>query len=139
MATAIRCNGCRSSARTDECFLYKPLIMTHESQYISTMEPAAVVIKLDVLFPGLEHQGIRYVFHVCALRDLFSQTRLIDFEGIETVKDFANYTDTELDVMADRNSKGMLVVTRVQMKNSRPLRIGSARRPVRTLSATSIS
>lgn len=79
------------------------------------MDPAAVVINLEALFPGLEHQGIRYIFYVCGLRDLPSQTRLIEYEGIEAVEDLANYTDAELDAMADRNSKRTPIATRVQM------------------------
>jgi hypothetical protein len=67
------------------------------------------------MFPGLQNLGIHYVFHVCGLRDVPSQTRLIEYEGIETVEDLANYIDTELDTMADRNSKRTPVNTRVQM------------------------
>jgi hypothetical protein len=74
-----------------------------------------VMLNLDNMFPGLEHQRIRYVFHVCGLRDIPSQTRLIEFEGIESVKDLANYTDSELENMADRNSKRTPVASHVQM------------------------
>ena len=74
-----------------------------------------VVLNLDEMFPGLDHQRIRYVFHVCGLRDVPSQTRLIEFEGIESVEDLANYTDSELENMADRNSKRTPVASRVQM------------------------
>ena len=70
-----------------------------------------VMLNLDDMFPGLEHQRIRYVFHVCGLRDIPSQTRLIEFEGIESVEDLANYTDSELENMADRNSKRTCCVT----------------------------
>jgi hypothetical protein len=77
------------------------------------MEPAE--IDLNVMFPGLENQGIRYVFHMCGLRDIPSQTRLIEYEGIENVEDLANYTDAELDSMADRNSKRTPQNTRIQM------------------------
>ena len=73
------------------------------------------MLNLDDMFPGLEHQRIRYVFHVCGLRDIPSQTRLIEFEGIESVEDLANYTDSELENMADRNSKRTPVASRVQM------------------------
>jgi hypothetical protein len=79
------------------------------------MDPAAVVINLEALFPGLEHQGIRYIFYVRGLRDLPSQTRLIEHEGIEAVEDLANYTDAEFDTMADRNSKRIPMATRVQV------------------------
>ena len=57
----------------------------------------------------------RYVLRMCGLRDLPSQTRLIEFEGIENVQDLANYTDAQIDTMADRNSKRTPVGTRVQM------------------------
>ena len=77
------------------------------------MEPAE--INFEAMFPGLEHQGIRYVFHMCGLRDIPSQTRLIEFEGIEQVTDLANYTDSEIDTMADRNSNRTPNNTRVQM------------------------
>ena len=73
-----------------------------------------VVIDFHVMFPGLANNAIRYVFHVCGLRDLPSQTRLIEFEGIDEVKDLANYTDSEIDQMADRNSKRTPVVQRIQ-------------------------
>jgi hypothetical protein len=77
------------------------------------MEPAE--IDFEAMFPGLEHHGIRYVFHMCGLRDVPSQTRLIEYEGIENVTDLANYTDAEIDTMADRNSKRTPNNTRVQM------------------------
>ena len=74
-----------------------------------------VPIDFEAMFPGLEHHGIRYVFHMCGLRDLPSQTRLIEYEGIENITDLANYTDTELDTMADRNSKRTPANTCIQM------------------------
>ena len=77
--------------------------------------PIAPAIELSVMFPNLEHQAIRYVLHVCGLRDIPSQTRLIELEGIETVEALANYQDSELDAMADRNSKRTPAQTRVQM------------------------
>ena len=76
-------------------------------------EPAE--IDFEAMFPGLENHGIRYVLHVCGLTDIPSQTRLIEFEGIDNVEALANYTDFELDTMADRNSKRTPVNTRVQM------------------------
>ena len=79
------------------------------------MDIVPAVIDLDAMFPGLQHQRMRFVLHVCGLRDLPSQTRLIEFEGLETVEDLANYTDAELDAMADRNSKRSPAPTRVQM------------------------
>ena len=79
------------------------------------MDPVPAGINLDLMFPGLAHQPMRYVLHVCGLRDVPSQTRLIDFEGLETVEELAVYTDQELDAMADRNSKRSPAPTRVQM------------------------
>jgi hypothetical protein len=76
-------------------------------------------INLDELFPNLEHQPMRYVLHVCGLRDIPSQTRLIEFEGLEEIEELANYTDAELDTMADRNSKRSPAATRVQMDLAR--------------------
>jgi hypothetical protein len=75
------------------------------------------VIDIDFvgMFPGVDHHGFRYVLHVCGLRELPAQTRLIDYEGIETVEDLANYTDAELDAMADRNSKRTPPNMRVNM------------------------
>jgi hypothetical protein len=77
------------------------------------VEPVA--INLNEMFPDMEHQEMRYVLHVCGLRDIPSQTRLIEFEGIENVEDLANYTDSEIDAMADRNSKRTPTAMRVQM------------------------
>jgi len=68
------------------------------------MDLIPVVVDLEAMFPGLEHQPMRYVLHVCGLRDIPFQTRLIEYEGLETVEELANYTDNELDTMADRNS-----------------------------------
>ena len=82
--------------------------------YTGIMDPAAIV-NLDEMFPALEHQPMRYVLHMCGLRDIPSQTRLITFEGLEDIEDLAHYTDSELDTMADRNSKRSPVPTRVQM------------------------
>ncbi|KAI2507704.1 hypothetical protein MHU86_6703 [Fragilaria crotonensis] len=74
---------------------------------------------LDAMFPELEHQQMRFILHVCGLRDIPSQTRLIEFEGLESVEELANYTDAELDTMADRNSKRTPAPLRVQMGLSR--------------------
>ena len=71
-------------------------------------------IDFEGMFPDLEHHGIRYVLHMCGLRDIPSQTRLIEFEGIELVADLANYTDSEIETMADRNSKRSPANARVQ-------------------------
>ncbi len=49
----------------------------------------------------MEHHPMRYVLHVCGLRDIPSQTRLIEFEGLENIEDLAHYTDSELDTMAE--------------------------------------
>lgn len=82
-------------------------------------------IKIDLPgchVPGLEHQGIRYVFHVCRLRDVPSRLRLIEFEGIENVEDpLANYTDKEPETLADRNSKQTPVASRVQLGPARTI------------------
>ena len=58
---------------------------------------------------------MRYVLHVCGLRDIPSQTRLVEYEGLETIEELANYTDSELDTMADRNLKRTPTNTRIQM------------------------
>ena len=79
------------------------------------MDPP-VIVNLDELFPELEHQPMRYVLHVCGLRDIPSQTRLIEYEeGLENIEELANYTDRELDTMADRNSKRTPQNTRIQL------------------------
>jgi hypothetical protein len=75
----------------------------------------AADIDFEGMFPDLEHHGFRYVLHVCGLRDILAQTRLINYEGIKTVEDLANYTDVELDAMADRNSKRSPPNLRVNM------------------------
>jgi hypothetical protein len=57
---------------------------------------------------------MHFILHVCGLRDIPSQTRLIEYEGLESVEELANYTDSELDSMAeDRNSKRSSPTTRV--------------------------
>jgi hypothetical protein len=78
-------------------------------------EPPGGDIDFQIMFPGLGNHAIRYVFHVCGLTDLLAQTRLIDFEGIDEVEDLANYTDSEIDQMADHNSsKSTPVAQRIQ-------------------------
>ena len=67
------------------------------------------------MFPDLEHHPMRYVLHVCGLRDIPSQTQLMEFEGLEIIEDLAHYTDSELDTMAVRYSKRSPAATRVQM------------------------
>ena len=79
------------------------------------MDIVPAAFNLDEMFPDLEHQPMRYVLHMCGLRDIPSQTRLIDHEGLENIEELANYTDAELDTMADRNSKRSPAPTRVQM------------------------
>ena len=79
------------------------------------MDPVPLIVDLEAMFPELEHQPMRYVLHVCGLRDIPAQTRLIEFEGLESIDELANYTDSELDTMADRNSKRSPANTRVQM------------------------
>ena len=75
----------------------------------------AADIDFEGMFPDLDHHGFRYVLHVCGLREIPAQTRLIEFEGIENVEDLANYTDAEIDAMADRNSKRSPANIRVNM------------------------
>ena len=41
---------------------------------------------------------------MCGLRDIPSQTKLIEFEDVETLEDLENYTDSEFDLISDRNS-----------------------------------
>ena len=77
------------------------------------------IVNLDEMFPGLEHQPMLYILHVCGLRDVPSQMQLIEFEGLENIEDLAHYTDGELDMMTDHNSKHSLAATRVQMGLSR--------------------
>jgi hypothetical protein len=68
---------------------------------------------------------------MCGLRDIPSQTQLIQYKGLETVEELANYTDTEFDYMADRNSKGSPATTRVLMglARTKTLKAVSARMP----------
>ena len=79
-----------------------------------SMEPAPD-IDFEGMFPGVAHHGLHYVLHVCGLREIPAQTCLIAYEGIEMVEDLANYTDAELDAMADRNSKRSPPTHRVKM------------------------
>ena len=62
-------------------------------------------IDFEGVFPELENHGIRYVLHMCGIRDLQSQTRLIDYEGLKEVDQLAMYEDKEIESMADRSSK----------------------------------
>jgi hypothetical protein len=71
-------------------------------------------IDLEGMFPELEHHGIRYVLHMCGIRDTQSQTRLIEYEGIEEVDQLAIYDDKEIESMADRNAKRTPANTRIQ-------------------------
>lgn len=62
------------------------------------MAAIPVVINLEAMIPGLGHQLMRIILHVCGLRDISSQTQLIEYEGLETVEEeLANNTDSELD------------------------------------------
>ncbi len=81
--------------------------------------PPAVMDLIDIefkgMFPKLEHHGIRYALYMCGLRDIPSQSRLIEFKGIELVEDLAKYImDSEIDAMADCKSKWSPANTRVQ-------------------------
>jgi hypothetical protein len=81
---------------------------------IAAMEPAE--INLEAMFPRLDNHRIRDVYHMCGLRDFPSQTRLIEYEGIENVKIWLiSYTDADIDTMVGRNSKRTPNNTRVQM------------------------
>ena len=57
------------------------------------------------MFPEHKHQHKYYALHVHSLCNIAAQTRLIEFEGIENSSNLANYTDDEIDTMADQNSK----------------------------------
>jgi hypothetical protein len=78
-----------------------------------------VDIDFEGMFPGLEHHGMRYVLHMCGIRDIQSQTRLIEYEGIEEVDQLAIYDDKEIESMADRNSKRTPANTRIQFGMAR--------------------
>jgi hypothetical protein len=78
-----------------------------------------VEIDLEGMFPDLEHRGMRYVLHMCGIRDIQSQTRLIEYEGIEEVDQLAIYDDKEIESMADRNSKRTPANTRIQFGMAR--------------------
>ena len=88
----------------------------HLKSSVAGMNPEPVINEIDfeVMFPNVDSHAIRYVLHVCGLRDVPAQTRLIEFEGIDEVDDLANYTDAEIDQMADRNSKRSPPNQRVQ-------------------------
>ena len=90
----------------------------HLKSSVAGMNPEPVVNEIDfeVMFPtNVDNHAIRYVLlRMCGLRDVPAQTRLIEFEGIHEVDDLANYTDAEIDQMADRNSKRSPPNQRVQ-------------------------
>jgi hypothetical protein len=59
------------------------------SHYLAgTMDNIPVVVNLEAMFPGLEHQPMRFVLHVRGLRDIPSQTRLIDMKGWKRSKNW---------------------------------------------------
>ena len=74
---------------------------------------------LDMMFPGLSHQEMHLVLHICGLRDIDSQTCSIEFEGLEAVVDLPNYSNSEFDRMADRNSKRSPAAQCVQLGMAR--------------------
>ena len=83
----------------------------------STHSTAMDLVDIDFagLFPDIhDHLEMRYVLHLCGIRDIPSQTRLIEYEGIELVESLADYDDQEIDKMADRNSKRTPAATRIQ-------------------------
>ena len=105
-------------------YVYSHTLSGCYNPFTDTMDPVIPVAVdfdaiLDAMFPELEHQQMRFILHVCGLRDIPSQTRIIEFEGLESVEELANYTDAELDTMADRNSKRTPAPLRVQMGLSR--------------------
>ena len=77
---------------------------------LQIMEPAAD-INFEGMFPGLDHHGFRYVLHVCGLRELPAQTRLIEFEGIETVEDLANYSLMRWPIVTPRGLRSTSMLT----------------------------
>jgi hypothetical protein len=83
-------------------------------------EPVAGDVDFAAMFPNVENQHtICYVFQSCGLRDIPSQTRLFQFEGIDEVDDLANYMDVEIDQMTDRNSKCSPTAQRIQFGQKR--------------------
>ena len=88
----------------------------------STHSTAMDLVDIDFagLFPDIhDHLEMRYVLHLCGIRDIPSQTRLIEYEGIELVESLADYDDQEIDKMADRNSKRTPAATRIQFGMAR--------------------
>ena len=87
--------------------------------------PFTVMGLVDIDFAGLfpdihKHLGMRYVLHLCRIRDSIpSQTRLIEYEGIELVESLADYDDQEIDKMADHNLKRTPVATCIQFGMAR--------------------
>jgi hypothetical protein len=77
-------------------------------------EPPIGNVNFEAMFPGVENHDIRYVLHICGIRDIPSQTKIIQLEGIDEVDDLAIYEDTEIDHMADRSSKRTNANQRVQ-------------------------
>ena len=86
---------------------------------LSGANDLVAVINFDAMFPGVGRHGICYVLHKCGITDLPAQTRLIEYEGIGTVDGLASFTDTEINTMADRNSKRTPVAICVQFGMAR--------------------
>ncbi len=78
-----------------------------------------VDIDFEGMFPDLEHHGMRYVLHMCGVRDIQAQTRLIEYEGIEEVDQLAIYDDKDIEAMADRIPKRTPATTRIQFGMAR--------------------
>jgi hypothetical protein len=71
-------------------------------------------VNLTAMFPNVENHKIRYVLHICGIRDIPSQTKIIELECIDEVDDLAIYEDPEIDHTADRSLKRTNANKRVQ-------------------------
>ena len=102
-----------SCVHKQECS-YEP----HFQYHFTAMD--LVDINFAELFPNIhEHLGMRYILYLCGIRDIPSQTRLIEYKGIELVESLADYDDQEIDKMADCNSKRTPAATRIQFGMAR--------------------
>ena len=78
-----------------------------------------VDIDFEGMFPEMDHHGMRYVLHMCGIRDIQAQTRLIEYEGIEEVDQLAIYDNKDIESMAGRNSKRTPANTCIQFGMAR--------------------
>ena len=86
--------GCINNALSEGMDMNPTL---HEVNLFGThnrMRTAAIDISA-LIFPGLEHQQMRYLLFVGYLHNFAAQARVFESERIENISNLANHTDDE--------------------------------------------